>query len=222
MNPYVVLQVERTSTLREIKDAYRLRSKATHPDSGLPGASDEAFSDVKLAFDILSSAERRERYDTTGRIDISRVTPKAVSRYLESVFDNVVNAERPDGSTDDVDSENVLDKIIRSLRGSRPNARQQLVAATRKLNRAKKLKRRFLMKTDKTDVVGVILEEQVKKKQEAVNELEDALELSEQAEQLLRENYSYDVSPDAEGQDTPGPTIRVLSGPGGRATFVRE
>ena len=65
-DPYEVLGLKCTATSAQIKNAFRKRAKATHPDHG---GSSEEFSKVMRANLILSDTERRKKYDTTGEVD---------------------------------------------------------------------------------------------------------------------------------------------------------
>ena len=65
MDPYKVLEIERTSTLGEIKRAYRRLSRKHHPDKG---GSDEMMAQVNLAYEILKDPDSRDLFDRTGNI----------------------------------------------------------------------------------------------------------------------------------------------------------
>lgn len=58
---YKVLNVSYYATFEEIKNAYRIRVKETHPDSESGHA--ESFKLVKEAYDVLSNEEKRKRYN---------------------------------------------------------------------------------------------------------------------------------------------------------------
>lgn len=53
IDPYTVLGVSREASLQEIRDAYRIKAKRHHPDSG---GEDWAFRVVVRAFELLSTA----------------------------------------------------------------------------------------------------------------------------------------------------------------------
>jgi curved DNA-binding protein CbpA len=63
---YRVLGVRWDAAQEEIQKAYRQKAKILHPDAG---GSVEAFRDLARAYDVLSDAKRRERYDRTGEVE---------------------------------------------------------------------------------------------------------------------------------------------------------
>jgi curved DNA-binding protein CbpA len=65
MSLYEVLRVARTATVAEIKRAHLRRVKETHPDKHGARKAEE-FRQVQAAYEVLSNAARRERYDATG------------------------------------------------------------------------------------------------------------------------------------------------------------
>lgn len=208
MNPYEVLQVDTKATLKQIKDAYRKLSAVHHPDK--EGGNEEKFREIKLAFDVLSSAERRARYDTTGRTDESPVTPQRVQMFVDQTMRTVIESQRPDGSSDDPCWDNIRDKIILSIVASRAplkNARFQL---QRHLERTTRMIERFKPKQD-FDPVGDALRKEKRRLEAEIRTNEDAMELSIEAERVLK-TYDYDVGPGPEGHFSPGPTGRLLLG----------
>jgi DnaJ-class molecular chaperone len=59
---YSVLGVARDAGTEAIKRAFRRLAKHLHPDAGTEGSAD-AFREVRVAFETLSNAEQRRRYD---------------------------------------------------------------------------------------------------------------------------------------------------------------
>ena len=70
-DPYKILGVGKTASPDEVKKAYRKLAKQHHPDLN-PGnsASASRFKDISGAYDLLSDAEKRARFDR-GEIDAS-------------------------------------------------------------------------------------------------------------------------------------------------------
>lgn len=208
MNPYEVLGVDTRADARGIRAAYRKLSAIHHPDKET--GDEEKFKEVKLAYDILSDPERRRRYDTLKRTDESRATPERVCSFIEQTMNQVIVAQRRDGSTDDPIFENIRDKILATLMASRVEISRRRQEAIRRVGRCKELQKRFIPSCD-FDPVGSSLKKELDRLEGELREQEDALELSIEVEGVLK-TYEYKVGPELEGQYSPGPTTRLLGG----------
>ncbi len=62
-NYYDTLNVSRSATLAEIKQAYRHLAKLFHPDSKRETADPEKIIEVNAAYEVLSDSQRRQSYD---------------------------------------------------------------------------------------------------------------------------------------------------------------
>ena len=64
---YELLGVGRSASEAEIKNAYRRMAKEHHPDRN-PGdqAAEDKFKEAAEAYDILSTPEKKSRYDQFG------------------------------------------------------------------------------------------------------------------------------------------------------------
>ncbi len=64
---YEVLEVSRTVTVEEIKKAYRAKALQFHPDRNPDNKeAEEKFKECAEAYEVLSDAEKRARYDRYG------------------------------------------------------------------------------------------------------------------------------------------------------------
>ncbi len=73
---YEVLGVARDASETDIRNAYRRLARQHHPDVNRGDKSAEArFKEVNEAYQVLSHAEARKRYDTHGRVGARGVSP---------------------------------------------------------------------------------------------------------------------------------------------------
>ncbi len=66
---YEVLNVPRTATEKEIKQAYRKLAREHHPDlhqNEAKAKAEEKFKQINEAYEVLSDAEKRSKYDRLG------------------------------------------------------------------------------------------------------------------------------------------------------------
>lgn len=61
---YDILGVNKNATDKEIKDAFRSKSKKFHPDK--EGGDEEKFKEINEAYSILSNSTQRSKYDQFG------------------------------------------------------------------------------------------------------------------------------------------------------------
>ena len=64
---YEILGVDRQSSSKEIKNAYRKLAFKYHPDKNQGDASaEQKFKEAAEAYDVLSNNEKKSRYDQFG------------------------------------------------------------------------------------------------------------------------------------------------------------
>jgi|SRR3989304_1343316 len=113
-NPYEILGVKKTASADEIKKAYRKKSKKTHPDKG---GSNEEFTEVNKAYNILKDAIKRKIYDETG--STGEKTEQSIYNEVATMFFSAI-AENKDAINMDIVSY-LLDKINANMSESIAN-----------------------------------------------------------------------------------------------------
>lgn len=65
---YKILGVEKTSSLKEIKSAYRKLARKYHPDvNPNDKTAEEKFKEISEAYEVLSDSEKKDKYDKYGQ-----------------------------------------------------------------------------------------------------------------------------------------------------------
>ncbi len=82
---YAVLGVERGSTARQVKSAYRRLALEFHPDRNASVGAAEAFIEVVEAYAVLSDNVRRQLYDRWGYDAVKRPSDAAPARSTMDV-----------------------------------------------------------------------------------------------------------------------------------------
>lgn len=89
MDYYETLGVARDASPEEIKKAFRRLARETHPDANPGDAAAEArFRDIAEAYEVLSDADRRARYDRGDTIDLGDLLSGGLEDLIASVFGN--------------------------------------------------------------------------------------------------------------------------------------
>jgi DnaJ-class molecular chaperone len=205
MSLYDRLDVDKNASTQQIRNAYRRESRKHHPDANkLDDDAEARFKLIREAHDILVDDERRARYDITGRMNVTQVTPQAIERFLVGLIRQVASAEK-----DDPKQVDVRWKIVKGVMGVRQGAESQFSQAEQLVKRITVLLDRFNQKNkDGKDIVRITLLDELKSARQSQDTAEDAVELADKTIEFLN-NYEYKVGPDSEGPRGSGPTLHI-------------
>jgi DnaJ-class molecular chaperone len=114
-DPYEILGVARSASTDDIQKAYRRLAKKLHPDLN-PGnkRAEESFKEVASAYDLLSDAEKRRRFDS-GEIDASGADRPRERYYKDFAAEAPAGHpyENPSGFADFAQADDFLTELLR-------------------------------------------------------------------------------------------------------------
>jgi molecular chaperone DnaJ len=94
-NYYNILGVNKESTDKDIKKAYRTLSKKYHPDVNPDSPeSEEKFKEIADAYSVLSNKEKRENFDAYGNPD-GQPNPFGRSSGMDDIFSSFFGGGNP-------------------------------------------------------------------------------------------------------------------------------
>ena len=88
---YVILGVSKTSSLEEIKKAYKNLAKKYHPDISKDKGTEEKFKEISEAYAVLSDEKKKAQYDQFGHAGFDqRYSQEDIFRGFDSnIFDEI-------------------------------------------------------------------------------------------------------------------------------------
>jgi curved DNA-binding protein CbpA len=145
---YAALDLPKDAPPSAVKAAYRRAAKREHPDAG---GSRESFALVKTAYDTLSDAQRRARYDATGEIGEKPADTRDSMAMTHAVaaVDAVLNAiARSCGQPENFD---VVGDAVRHLATLRGQLEKAIADKMTGASQQRKLAKRFKAKPGKVN-----------------------------------------------------------------------
>lgn len=180
MTLYDDLGIPKNATIDQIKDAYREKAKAHHPDKG---GSSEAFRRVSNAYAILSDEEKRKRYDNGESPESLNDPTKGQEQMLNIVlglFSTII-----DGNFDHA-HDNVFEIIRETIKHN------QDVVIVEKKNCQKMIKNynnvlTRIKKTEMSTLFTILLEHKIKTCEASITKLDKDMELCTDALTLIKD-----------------------------------
>jgi DnaJ-class molecular chaperone len=110
VDPYEILGVKRDASQKEIQKAYRRLAKKLHPDLN-PGNREakKQFKEVTAAYDLLSDAEKRARFDR-GEVD-ALGAERPGNRFYRDFAEGSSNPYTSDAAFADFGADDILSAI---------------------------------------------------------------------------------------------------------------
>lgn len=143
---YAHLNIPRDASAAEIRRAYRVRSKQTHPDAG---GSEEEFAITTKALSVLTDPARRAKYDATGNADEAAIDNSTSERaqLIVQLFDAVCQqAAKSNLAPWQFDVADAMRELaarqITESHANRKQAERNLAAAEKIVGRFKRRKKR--------------------------------------------------------------------------------
>lgn len=183
-DPYDALGVESDAGTEEIKRSFRRKAKSSHPDAG---GTAEAFGRVQRAYGLLSSPERRRRFDETGEdvgSTIDGIAAEALS--LIGMMLGQILSNNPDPFKVDLVAV-MRDHVNEEISG----IKAQIVRMKEALKRTKKMIGRF-KKRKGNNHINVILEVRARDEAKALLGPENAIAVRLKVIEILKD-YSFEV-----------------------------
>jgi DnaJ-class molecular chaperone len=111
-DPYLTLGIRRTASADEIKRAYRRLAKKLHPDLNPDKRVEQQFRDVTAAYELLSDAAKRGRFDR-GEIDAA-----GAERGFSYTRRDAGGGKGSARADDDVFVEDIISDLFRARRNA--------------------------------------------------------------------------------------------------------
>lgn len=193
MNPYEVLGVKPTATLKEIKKAFRKLSKQYHPDKG---GEAQLFIEVQNAYDILSDPDMRARFDKDGdlgdrNIPLATAGRNIIIQMWESILDEkeVINNEESIYSCQ-IDLPN---EFIKKLNEMKEALIKNRTKAELSINTLKEIREKLIYLGKDTDYLTLTIQHRIDNNNSNIKAFSRRLDEIEAAKEIAND-YDYDRS----------------------------
>jgi curved DNA-binding protein CbpA len=183
MNPYSILGVTTGATDDEIKQAFRQKARAHHPDKG---GSDADMADINKAYAILSDTERRARFDANGDQEDAPSLDDRATGILATVLADALEY-----------SGDLVTLVHTRLQGAIEGAKTEQRQLQRSIDKMAKTRKRVRTKTG-TNLVHLLIDQRTDAAQKRIIFLAKAIEEYTCASAMLKD---YESTPEDSVED---------------------
>jgi len=194
MDPYDILGVPKDASDSAIKQAFRKRSKETHPDIKGAGSA-AAFEEVVRANLVLSDPKARERFDRTGEFEDKGPTQHPdhaahaiIGQMLGSLIDEV---------GDEIFRKDVLKVMLQHLSTGIDQTKAAIKKLEKRAARAEKLKGRFATVGQHPNLMEGIVAARLNDYRRAIEMNNAALVAPQRAREIIKQ-YRYRTDPETQ------------------------
>lgn len=186
MTPWETLGVKRTATAKQIREAFQRLTKVWHPDR--IGGDEKKMSEINSAYDILSSPQKRLRWEKTG----STAPPPQIDLQVRDFITGKLLA-RLGEDENPLRAENIVEAVRLSIMKERNSLLQQQASGKDSVNRARKRLKRLKFKGKGPDLVTQMLEFELEKVEQTIGGTQDRIELLAKALEFIQ---LYEFAPE--------------------------
>jgi curved DNA-binding protein CbpA len=190
-NLYEILGISPKADTGEIRAAYRAKVKEAHPDTG---GSSEAFSEVVLAYEILSDDHRRKQYDETGSLeDPGKAISSGAIMIVEGLISGLIQQE-------DAKYSDAVSLMCADISSALQSKMANIDVLERRRHVLADLKARFITKSLEENVLHDILDRKIEALKNALSAERLAIAQLNEASSILRR---YDFVRESRKQERP-------------------
>jgi len=184
---YQILGIDRTSTIDQIKLAYKEKVKTLHPDKG---GSEEEFIELMTAYSILSNYNTKAEYDRTGTYALSNVELYGkVVKKLASIFANYLEANLKNTEISKINHIELLKSQIEYIISDLVKKHSKFFSDAKQIA---EMKRRLKYNGEKENLLEMILNERMRRCELFKKESEEEIEILRGCKAFLMD-YQFDV-----------------------------
>jgi DnaJ-class molecular chaperone len=178
-DPYKILDVNKDSSIDDIKKSFKQKSKEVHPDHG---GSPEDFDILKKAFDVLTDSGKRkiwDEYRIADYFDIEKEAKMVASQIAVQTLDTY-----PDNCNFDKEIEEIFEKCLKDISGQIRDS----------IQRKERLESRFMAirKKPDDDFLSIDLEREIASRDVKIRQQKLNLEIHKRALELIK-GYKFDI-----------------------------